>query len=253
MLDALRLSFGTFTGVKVEAPTKVNAHLMKMSLLLSFLPALMVSGTAWAAGYLAFRFTSASLVAAVVVVGAEILLTAGLHIDGLLDTADGAAAFAKNGRERALEIMKTGNSGPTAFATGSVVLLLQIAALSTAIAKDISVSWIICSVLARLAVVTSCRTGAKRARPDGLGNPFIGSVDFLWLIPSVVINFAIVAALGIGQRSALIVTACLVALAFAEILKRSAEKKFGGLTGDVLGSILEKVRTASLLVLIVSF
>lgn len=250
MVDALRLSFGTFTGIKVRAPRRVDAQVIKIALVLSFLPAFVVSGAAWLVGYLAFRFTHAPLVAAVIVIGVEILLTAGLHIDGLLDTADGVAALAKGGRVRALEIMKVGNSGPAAFATGLLVLLLQAAALSVAFSRHFSVSWIVCALLGRFAVVISCRVGTKPARPDGLGNPFIGSVDFLWLAFSVVINLAILGILTVGRRSLLVLVAVVVAVVFGEVLKRRAEKQFGGLTGDILGSILEKVRALSLLILI---
>jgi adenosylcobinamide-GDP ribazoletransferase len=251
-VDAFRLSFGTFTGIKVSAPKRVDKHVIKIALYFSFLPALVVSGTAWFSGYLAFRATQAPVVAAVIVVGAEILLTSGLHIDGLLDTADGVAALAKGGRDRALEVMRIGNSGPAAFATGLLVLLAQVAALSTAFARHLSVSWIICGLLGRFAVVFACRIGAKSARVDGLGNPFIGSVDFLWLTLSAAANLILVAVLAVGQRSWLLLAAFVISLAFGEFLKRRADKQFGGLTGDILGSILEKVRTLSLLILIIN-
>lgn len=251
VVDALRLSFGTFTGIKVPAPRRVNAQVIKIALVLSFLPAFVVSGAAWLSGWLIFRLTHASLVAAIVVIGAEILLTSGLHIDGLLDTADGVGALAKSGRDRALEVMKVGNSGPAAFATGFVVLLLQVAVLSVAFARHVSVSWIISALLARFAVVIVCRRGAKSARPDGLGNPFIGSVDFSWLMMSAAINFVMIVFLGVGSRSWLVLVALVVSIIFGEVLKHRAETQFGGLTGDVLGSILEKVRTLSLLILII--
>jgi adenosylcobinamide-GDP ribazoletransferase len=249
-VDALRLSFGTFTGIRVGAPKRVDEQVFKVALFLSFLPALVVSGAAWFAGYLAFQLTHAAMAAAVIVIGAEILLTAGIHIDGLLDTADGLAVLVKGGRERALEVMRIGNSGPAAFATGLLVLLLQVGVLSTAFARHSSVSWIICALLARFAVVSSCRAGTRSARPDGLGNPFIGSVDLPWLIVSAAINFALVAILGTRRRSWLLLVAVALAIAFGEFLKRRAEKQLGGLSGDVLGSILEKVRTLALLILI---
>jgi adenosylcobinamide-GDP ribazoletransferase len=251
-VDALRLSFGTFTGIKVAAPKRVDTKIIEIALFLSFIPAFVVSGVAWIAGYVAFRFTHAPLVAAVIIIGTEILLTSGLHIDGLLDTADGVAVLAKGGRARALEVMRIGNSGPAAFSTGLLVLLLQAAVLSTAFTRHSSVSWITCALLARLAVVFACRVGTKSARSDGLGNPFISSVDFLWLVLSVATNLVLIGVLAVGQRSWLMIAAVAVGIAFGEFLKRRAEKQFGGLTGDVLGSILEKVRTLSLLMLIVN-
>ena len=251
MVDALRLSFGTFTGIKVPAPNRIDSQVMKFALFFSFLPALAVSGLAWIGGYLAFRFMHAPLVASALVIGVEYFLTSGLHIDGLLDTADAGAVLKKSGRDRALEVMKVGNSGPAAFATGLLVLLLQAAALAVAFTRHDSVVWIISALLGRLAVVMACRTGSKSARPDGLGNPFIGSVDVVWLILSAIINFAIVGILRVGVRPWLVLVAVVLAIAFGEVLKHSAQRKYGGLTGDILGSILEKVRTLSLLILII--
>ena len=251
MVDALRLSFGTFTGIKVPTPRRIDSQVMKFALFFSFLPALVVSGLAWAGGYLAFRFTHASLVAAALVIGAEIFLTSGLHIDGLLDTADAGAVLNKSGRDRALEVMKVGNSGPAAFATGLLVLLLQAAALAVAFTRHQSVGWIISALIGRFAVVMACRTGSKSARPDGLGNQFIGSVGFVWLILCAFINFAIVGILGVGRRPWLLLVAVVLSLAFGEVLRQRTQRQYGGLTGDTLGSILEKVRTLSLLFLII--
>lgn len=250
MIDSLRLSFGTFSSIKVGAPKRVDSRIAGMALSVSILPAIVVSGAAWLSGYLIFRFTHASIVAAVVVTGVEIFLTSCLHIDGLLDTADGVAALSKGGRDRALEVMKVGNSGPAALATGLLVLLLQVAALSVAISRNFSISWVVSALVARLAIVISCRTGALSARPDGLGNPFIGSVGNLALSIAIVVNAATFLALAAGGHLKIVTIAVIAAIVFGEFLKKRAEKQFGGLTGDILGSILEKVRTLALLVLI---
>ena len=250
VVDALRLSFGTFTGIKVTAPKRVDVQVIRIALFLSFIPTLVVSVAAWLAGYLAFRLTHAPLVSAVIVVGAEIALTSGFHIDGLMDAADGVAALAKTGRDRALEIMRTGDSGPAAFVTGFLVLSLQVALLSIAFTRHSTVSWIICALLARFSVVSSCRKTTIPARPDGLGNPFIGAINYRWLTLSTATNLMIVGILGAGRFSWLLLVAVLIAIVFGEFLKSRFEKQFGGLTGDMLGSILEKVRTISLLILV---
>ena len=55
-------------------------------------------------------------------------LTRGLHLDGLADTADGLAA--SYDRQRALDVMRRGDTGPAGAATLVLVLLLQAAALA---------------------------------------------------------------------------------------------------------------------------
>ncbi|HUW77764.1 MAG TPA: adenosylcobinamide-GDP ribazoletransferase [Candidatus Nanopelagicaceae bacterium] len=253
MVDAFRLSFGTFTGIKIAPPRRVDAQTFTIALFLSFLPAFVVSGLAWLAGYLIFLLVKSSMVAAVTVIGMEILLTSGLHIDGLMDTADGAASLSKGGRQRALEIMKIGNSGPAAFATALIVILLQVATLSTAFIRGQSSIWIVGALLARYSVVLACRVGGKGAREDGMGIPFIGVVDRFWLALATVVNSVMVVSIVVLDRSWTPLVALIAVIAVGEVLRRKAEEQFGGLTGDVLGSILEKVRTIALLILVLKF
>ncbi len=54
------------------------------------------------------------------------LITGGLHLDGLMDTADGLAA----GNSRCLEAMKDSRAGASAVIVLNIILLIQIAALS---------------------------------------------------------------------------------------------------------------------------
>jgi len=252
--DALRLSWGTFSNVKVKPPIRVDAKVTRLALTLSFIPALFVATVAWVCGFLAYRVTHASLVAATIVVGVEITLTAGMHIDGLMDTADGGAVLVKAGRERALEVMRLGGSGPAGIMTLLIAVILQVTALASAFTAHRSEIWIMAALLGRLAIVLSCRRGARSARPDGLGNPFIGTVNLASLVTSLVIYLAVTLVLGIasGTPALSVLVAEVIGLVFGEVLNRRAEKQFGGLTGDVLGSILEKVRTATLLALIVA-
>ena len=81
---------------------------------------------AWAvyAGLVSFL---PGLVAATLVVILLELLTRGLHLDGLMDTADGILSGAP--RERALEIMKDHNVGAMGVAAAVLLLVLKVAAL----------------------------------------------------------------------------------------------------------------------------
>ena len=80
-------------------------------------------------------------------------------------------------------------------------------------------------VVRRFAVVMACRSGSKSARLDGLGKPFIGSVGFLWLILSAVINFAIVGILDVDTRLWLILGAIVLATAFGGVLQNWAPRE----------------------------
>ena len=74
------------------------------------------------------------LVAATLVVILLELLTRGLHLDGLMDTADGILSGAP--RERALEIMKDHNVGAMGVASAVLLLVLKVAALGALARAD---------------------------------------------------------------------------------------------------------------------
>ena len=75
------------------------------------------SGKAWPAG-----------VGAAIVVAADLALTGMLHLDGLLDSADGLLPHLD--RERRLEVMRDHSVGAFGMAAGGAVLLLRWSALS---------------------------------------------------------------------------------------------------------------------------
>ena len=68
------------------------------------------------------------LLGAVLAVAVLGLLTGGLHLDGLADTADGLAS--RRPREEALTIMRQGDTGPLGVAALVLAVLLQVTALA---------------------------------------------------------------------------------------------------------------------------
>ncbi|TMK63295.1 MAG: adenosylcobinamide-GDP ribazoletransferase [Actinobacteria bacterium] len=81
-------------------------------------------GVVWWSANLVF----APLLAAVLAVAADLLLTGMLHVDGLADAADGLLPHAA--RERRLAIMRAPDIGAYAVAVVGVVLVTRVAALA---------------------------------------------------------------------------------------------------------------------------
>ena len=78
--------------------------------------------------------TVSPLTGAVLALAALALLTRGLHLDGLADTADGLGPL--RGRERALQVMRQSDVGPFGVVTLVLTLLLQVACLAALLPQD---------------------------------------------------------------------------------------------------------------------
>ncbi len=93
------------------------------------------------------------------------LLTGGLHLDGLADTADGLGS--RRPAEQALEIMRRSDAGPFGVAALVLVLLVQVCALASLPRGQAAAGLVLAAVTSRVAVVLA--TGAPSARPTGFG------------------------------------------------------------------------------------
>ena len=180
------------------------------------------------------------MVAAALVVGAAVVVTGGLHTDGLMDTAD--ALFSRAGRERMLEIMKDPRSGALGVAAGACILLTKFAACAHLAGGE---HWRVIAAapaLGRLAMVIA--VGAfPYARESGTGARIAAEVGRRHAIGALVLGAAI--AVVLLNVSGLLVFA--MSLALAVVGGWYARRLLGGLTGDVYGAVNEVVEVAALL------
>lgn len=197
-----------------------------------------------------------SLLASALAVGAMALLTRGLHLDGLADLADGLGS----GRPaaEALAVMKKSDIGPFGVITLVLTLAVQIAAIGEAPVAGV----VVAAVTGRLAVTWACRPGVRAARPDGLGAMVAGTVPLLDAVLATVVATVVAVVAGSlaaltgpdgGPRDALLAAvAVLAGLGASAALLQHAVRRLGGITGDVLGALVETATTAALLVMALS-
>lgn len=193
-----------------------------------------------------------SLLAAALAVAAMALLTRGLHLDGLADLADGLGS-AKPAAE-ALAIMKKSDIGPF----GVITLVLTLAVQVAAIAETRVAAVVVAAMTGRLAVTWACRSGVRAARPDGLGALVAGTVRLRDAVAVTVLTAAAAAAAALaaltgpggGVRDAVLgASAVLAGLVASTALLRHAVRRLGGISGDVLGALVETAVTVALLVM----
>jgi cobalamin synthase len=184
-------------------------------------------------------------VVAAIVVGADLALTGLLHIDGLIDSADGLLPHLE--RDRRLAVMREPSVGAFGIAAGAAVLLARYAALETLRPSILLLVGIWCGSRAVMAVIPSVLHYA-RADTGGLATSFLGQGR---VVPGIV-------ALGTGVAGALCGTmlwrplggAVAVAggLVAVGLVLWLAVRRIGGFTGDVLGAAGLMFETVALVV-----
>ena len=130
--------------------------------------------------------------------------------------------------------MKSPEVGP--FGVVALVLVVLVQALSLAVLDPIAV--VVAFAVGRLAVTFGCLRSVPAARPEGLGALVAGSVP-----PAV----ALIASLAVGALSVFAVPgrpwqgpiAVAAALLAVVLLRDHVVRRLGGITGDVLGFLLE--------------
>ncbi|MFI5791996.1 adenosylcobinamide-GDP ribazoletransferase [Streptomyces sp. NPDC051677] len=271
-LDGLRFAFGTLSVLPVRV-TRWDRQAARGGMLSAPLVGLVVGGCAAGLGLLLLRLGASPMLAAVASAAVPAVLTRGLHLDGLADTADGLGSGKP--AEDALRIMKQSDIGPFGVLTLVVVLLAQVAALT----QLYDASWalgalgaVVSAAAARLALTLAARDGVPAARPEGLGAAVAGVVPVRGaVIAAVAVTLAAAAAgawLGPYGGDGVVVVigpvepgplfepydavrpalAILAALAAAELLLRHCTRRFGGVTGDVFGGLAETAATTALVV-----
>ena len=196
----------------------------------------------WLLVLLLSPFVSQLALAALLVVGL-VILTGGLHLDGIMDACDGLLGGST--RERKLEIMRDSRVGSFGVLGGVCILLLKFALFASVRLHALPLALLLILPSSRWAMILALRVFPS-ARPAGLGAAFNGAVTTKGVMLAGIISVAIV--LVVGQLPGLVVwvAVTLVALALGAWITRS----IGGLTGDSYGAIAEVAEVVALLVVV---
>lgn len=240
LLDGWRFATGILTAVPVTPPSRVDVRVAGTAMLLAPIGALPVVLWWLAWGGFAFLISAPGLLTGALAVTGVVLSTRAMHLDGLADIADSLSA--SYDRERALQVMKTGDVGPSGSAAIGLVLALQIIAAST-----LAGSWLgltlgaLALLVSRWVIALATCRGIPAARPGGLGATFAGSVPpvaaaLTGLLLAIAGALVLLALGGVWWHAPLLVCAGAVTTA---LLVRRCVTRFGGITGDVLGASIE--------------
>jgi adenosylcobinamide-GDP ribazoletransferase len=180
-------------------------------------------------------------VAAGVAVLVGVLLTGALHEDGLADVADAfAGGRTRDDRLRILDDPVHGSYGVAALSGSITLRILCIATLAPAAAVAGAVA---AHALARGVMVGALAVG-RPAVDRGLGAETAAAVDR----PRAAVGITAGAAVATLAAGWWVVPIAAAAIAAAAVVVALAERKLGGITGDVLGAVEQVAECAALVV-----
>lgn len=235
MIRGLILSLQFFTRIPINISVDFDEKNIRYSIFFMALVGAIVGGLGGAVFYLLAPYNK--LIASFLALLTTIILTGGLHIDGLSDTFDGF--LSNRDREETLQIMKDSRIG--AFGVISIVLLLIFKLILIISIENLPLAMTLSFVNSRL-VLGIIISYKKVAKPSGLGSLFHNSNPKNLIIISIIIYLMAIASLDLKYIIPLIVN-----FIIAEYISHISYKKIGGLTGDVYGAIIEIGDTISLL------
>jgi adenosylcobinamide-GDP ribazoletransferase len=228
-MDALGIAIGFLTTLPTPRHALPSDALRRAGIwfpAVGLLIGAILAGAAWVLGW---RFPPT--VTAVLIVALWAALTGVLHLDGLADCGDGLLPPVS--RARRLEIMRDPRVGAFGVTALVLVLLLKAAALAS-----LAVTWpalLLAPIWARWLILVAARRSS--ARPEGMGaslGPVLGArgLALTALLPLALTG-------GVGVWHAPVIAAAGVAVLVALGVLWLAQRRLGGVTGDVFGAVVE--------------
>ena len=251
MLTGLAVAFGFLTVLPV--PERAWQSPGSFGRAFAWFPLVgLVLGSLLAAVALAMLVVLPVSVVAALVLALSVLLTGGLHLDGLMDACDGL--FCVRSPEERLAIMRDSHVGAFGVLGAGCLLLVKFAALSALVAgrRDLLIAALLLApVLSRWAMVIATVCFPYGRTGESLGSTFRRTAGPVQLAAATLIAFLSLPAVCIAAHLSLwagfTLFAGVAALTYG--LARFALTRLPGLTGDVYGAINEVVEAALLVAL----
>jgi adenosylcobinamide-GDP ribazoletransferase len=242
-LDRLACALQFMTRLPTPPPRTWSAELFARSARYFPLVGLAVGGLSAAVLLAARRVWPAGALPAVLAVAVGVLVTGGLHEDGLADTADGLGGG--QSREQRLAILKDSRIGSYGALALGLVLALRIAALAEIRAPATAAFALIAAhaaaraaaVVAMAALPYAADPAASKLKPGtrDVRSPELAAALVLGLAPLALLPPAVAAAAAAAGAAAALWPAL------------AARRLVGGYTGDILGAVEQAFEAASLL------
>lgn len=226
----------------IPIPYKIKAYNEDFGKGLAFAPIIgLAIGAILSVTFLVLRPVLPQNLCLVLIMIEYIILTGGLHLDGLGDTFDGL--FSNRSKERILEIMRDSRVGTNAVLAIISILFINVYFLSEFSGEYIVKILILLPVAGRVGSIVGASLSKYARSGEGLGKSFIDYCGLKELIIGIISYLLIFFIVRIYNWMYLFIFPIITAILLIKLLSR----KIDGATGDVLGAVCELNQTIFLI------
>ncbi|CAM2985191.1 adenosylcobinamide-GDP ribazoletransferase [Paenibacillus sediminis] len=260
-IQAATAAFQFLSRFPVKAELEFTPELLKRSVKFYPLVGASIGLVVWLVGF-GFSLIMPSLSAAVLTLILWVWLTGGLHLDGLMDTADALLSY--RSRDKMLEIMKDSRVGAMGVIACVLLLLMKVSLLDSIIEQKWgSGAFLLPMIWSRSFMGYAMNRWPMARQGEGLAGQFrnLGTKQVLLSIGIAV--FLSVLFIWIGIRlgfgsekwSAEIAILCImpvICLGVGTLFASRMSARLGGLTGDTYGALNELLEAVLLLFCVIT-
>jgi len=241
-LSKLILAITFLTRLPIPSPQKISPDDIGKSTPYFPIVGLILGGILVGINYFCSYFWD-PIITNISIVISLIILTGGLHLDGLMDTCDGV--FSNKDRERTLEIMKDSRVGAMGVIAGICLISLKFAFLNCINDDMKNQVLLIFPMFGRLSMVFAISFYPYARTSPGLGSLFVEYSKQYYLLIALIQVFIVAIPLLLWKFFPVIIVLGLATW----LISWRLSKKLGGLTGDTYGAICEATETLVLAII----
>ncbi len=238
----LQLQFLT----RISLPVKIKFDKKVFTGAIYFLPLVgLLIGSLLGLTFYLVNFLDYKILTVFSVVCIEIAVTGGLHLDGLADSCDGL--FSYRSRNKILKIMSDPCIGTNGTLALILIIILKILLLVIIPDKIILPLVIIMPVIGRMNGVYAAAISCYAKKEKSIAADMINHCSFKDLLIAVICTLMIV-----GLAFKLVVfLLLLVTFIFTHLICIYVKKRIFGITGDILGAIIELSEVVILFIIVI--
>ncbi len=248
MTTPFRIAMQLLTRIPVTTPNDITPEQQGMSLLYYPVVGLIIGIIIY--GVMYFITPISNTISAAIALTLWVLLTGGLHLDGLADSADAWLGGTKANKDetikRSFEIMKDPNCGPAGVFWIVLILLLKFAALTEITQSTLFVILVVPVIGRAVAVLLFLIT--PYVSQSGIASVIVQHIPYKQAYGML---FAVVVLLGIVNIYSLVVLC--VSVIVMLLLRQLMLNRLDGMTGDTTGALIEITEAVAIITSILIF